>query len=175
MNSVKKNLLIAGAVCSVVFGVLVAVSCLVDMTQWEEDWKVFVIPFDILWTILGIGAAAVGGILLKLKFRTNKKLLIAEISIVSVTILSAVIYLAMGGTLLVMYIVMLLAIAAIGLLTAGMLMPDTAGGQTQNPAAREAFDAGEKQRKLDYLKSLKDSGQLTEDEYKSLMMKELEK
>ena len=162
MNRVKNNLLLGGAILAIIYGIVVAI--LVSNTGRGSS---LTNAFNSRLTLFSIGTIIVGVLICVPKLRNNKYIIIAEIGFLIAIIINTVVYLQnryvrVNGVELLM----VFATLSIGVMFAGLIMPD------KSDVAKITTS---KEANVELLKKLKANGDITEEEYKTRLMKELDK
>jgi len=175
MNKTKNTVLLTAAITSIVLGVVAMCAIIVDWVWWGflEYYTQILNPFMFA---CGVLLVVYGSLLCKKQNRTKKAFIIGAIVSMSATLALALGYIVMDSEEVWAYAIEIVAgIAALALLIAGLRMNDTGAEATTATPAAAPSKASQQEAKIELLKKMKAEGQITEKEYKELLMKELEK
>jgi len=166
----KGLLLLNAAILLMLLSLFELVNSAIDIAEWGFGWKSDY--FNILMLILGPVGIVIGIFILTRLDRPNMIFNLAGIFVLVAMLVIYVAFLAIGmsndgwG----IYIGVPLGIAAGGLLIATFFVDDDVEiGQMFSD------EGNKKEKNIETLKKMRNEGQITEEEYKELLMKELEK
>jgi len=170
MPKLKNNLILCGALLVIITCVSGAVLEIIDLAVWwfynpyGGIYRLLIIPLCIFGIVLGIRMCV--------KYNNpSKTLIFVAIGTIGVGIFLTIFFAAVGNVQVweALYYEIPLAIAAAGFFTAGLVVnnPDAVSPQNEKPQTSI--------EKVEMLRKLRDDGQITEEEYKEMLMKELAK
>lgn len=172
MNKVKNYILLTAAILSVVLGPLVIIAVIADFAKWGFfEWDSQIVnPF---FFVAGILLIVFGSLLCKKENRFKNILIVTAISIIGFMFILIIIGLALDGSEYIFYIFeIIMALGTLALFITGLCLKNSAGVNASFNTPSQKASSNEK---IELLKKMRDEKQITEEEYKSLLMKELEK
>ncbi|MCL2846059.1 MAG: SHOCT domain-containing protein [Firmicutes bacterium] len=206
----KNKILLVGGIAGIVFGAFAILLAFVSMIALEAEGAD--IAVCVLFIVLGIGIASLGGLMCNEKYRTNKQIIIWHLVLTALTYIPAIIFFAvdyMRDELEIIFVVfgMVFATANLVILSICLTQKEVKSGEEysgtsdiqawQIVLAIVFFPVGllfllikpqapqitiqnnipqrTTENKIEVLKALRAEGEITEEEYKQLLMKELEK
>lgn len=172
MNKTKSNIILTAAILSIVSGGILFFSfCYVVLMIYAYSLSGFTLLFYL--DFLVAAAMIILGSLL-CKKRSSKPIIITLIVLFAVYTVVAFVNVINGSGILSL----LLFITTLAMLITGLSLPNTAPAASAATTATPSIELSpidEIQKKIQLLKQLRFDGQISEEEYKTLLLRELEK
>jgi len=178
MNNRKNIIFRTASILSLVVGGLAFLAGAINLAMIDPEWDTFyaVLAYEVFIVLSSIALVALGSMLCQKKNWTRKPLIMSLIILVGIMLLYTFVYIISvdPDVAYLYYFEIFLGICTIGLFITGLVLPDAPAQPYQQVPPPQPV-VNQKEQQIELLKKLRDSGQLTEEEYKELLMKELSK
>ena len=123
MNKTKNNILLGGAVLSIIYGIVVAI-----MANEAQSGRLTPSSYNTLLILFGVGTVIIGILICIPQLRRNKTLIVAEIGFLVAIIINTVVFLQNPfARVNSVELLILFAVIGMGVLFAGLVFPDKPG------------------------------------------------